>query len=162
MARPPKYQFDKSFFDDIDNDEKAYWLGFVAADGCVTERSLIVTLSSRDLGHLGALKAALKADYPIKTKPNPQGGESATLCVNSTEFVAKLGHHNIVPRKTFIFAMPRMRADLVGSFVRGVFDGDGCVHRGISRSGNPFYVVQIAGTLMLMEQIQQHWHYQRN
>ena len=36
MARPRKYNFNQDYFENIDTDEKAYWLGFFFADGCIT------------------------------------------------------------------------------------------------------------------------------
>lgn len=35
---PRKYTFNEEIFDIIDNEEKAYWLGFLAADGYVDKQ----------------------------------------------------------------------------------------------------------------------------
>lgn len=32
-----KYSFNASYFNTIDTPEKAYWLGFIAADGCIID-----------------------------------------------------------------------------------------------------------------------------
>ena len=49
-----KYSFDRNYFKEINTEEKAYWLGFIAADGCVSAKmnSIRVDLKSADVGHL--------------------------------------------------------------------------------------------------------------
>ena len=34
-----KHNLNKDYFKNIDNEEKAYWLGFIAADGCIYKMS---------------------------------------------------------------------------------------------------------------------------
>jgi hypothetical protein len=36
----PKYKFNENFFKDIDTENKAYWLGFLYADGCILDMKL--------------------------------------------------------------------------------------------------------------------------
>lgn len=67
-ARRSQYQLNEAFFEQIDNEEKAYWLGFIAADGCVSLRDgykLRIKLQYKDRGHLEKLLSALDADYKI-------------------------------------------------------------------------------------------------
>ena len=51
-----KYKLNEHCFDEIDTEEKAYWLGFIAADGCVYKNSnawrLQINLKSSDKHHL--------------------------------------------------------------------------------------------------------------
>ena len=47
-----KYDLDESFFDKIDNEVKAYWLGFLTADGGVVNHQIILSLSSKDEVHI--------------------------------------------------------------------------------------------------------------
>ena len=56
------------YFERIDTQEKAYWLGFISADGCVVATPqypegshLSCPARRRDKGHLVKLKAALGA-----------------------------------------------------------------------------------------------------
>lgn len=39
-----KYIQNDSYFEKIDNENKAYWLGFLYADGCVSEKSKKIKL----------------------------------------------------------------------------------------------------------------------
>src|SRR5581483_4155416 len=65
------YTFDDQFFNVIDTETKAYWLGFITADGCVRtdhyNHQLKVKLKDSDASHLEKLKAALAADHPVKS-----------------------------------------------------------------------------------------------
>ena len=69
-----KYNVNHDFFESIDTEEKAYWLGFIGADGCVSERynykgnkcsTLYVCLQEQDEAVLVALKHHLNAENPI-------------------------------------------------------------------------------------------------
>lgn len=60
------YSSDNHFFDVIDSEIKAYWLGFIAADGNIHEGALQVVLSSKDHDHLIKLKEALRSTHPIR------------------------------------------------------------------------------------------------
>lgn len=61
-----RYTCDDSFFSVIDSEEQAYWLGFLAANGCVQGNRLQVCLSSRDRQHLVHLASCLRTNAPIK------------------------------------------------------------------------------------------------
>ena len=41
-----------SIFSKIDSEEKAYWLGFLAADGCISGNYIVITLQGKDIEHL--------------------------------------------------------------------------------------------------------------
>jgi len=56
-----KYNLDESFFTRIDNEEKAYWLGFFAGDGAITdENRLRLKLATKDKAHLKKFKEIVK------------------------------------------------------------------------------------------------------
>ena len=60
-----KYNFDENFFDKIDTEEKAYWLGFIYADGAIFKRTLSIRLSTKDIHHLEKFKKILNTDAAI-------------------------------------------------------------------------------------------------
>lgn len=58
-----KYQVDHGYFNTIDSEEKAYWLGFLYADGYVSKRAkqklVGCALQKSDSPHLDKLKQSL-------------------------------------------------------------------------------------------------------
>lgn len=62
-----KYNFNEHYFDIIDCQEKAYWLGFFAADGYnhVDKGCIEVRLHKQDKEILEKFKSCIKADNPI-------------------------------------------------------------------------------------------------
>lgn len=69
-----KHKLNKSYFASIDSEEKAYWLGFLMADGCVYKGSsknsyrLQINLSFNDRDCLEKLNESIESDYDIKDK----------------------------------------------------------------------------------------------
>lgn len=51
-----KLPVDSNFFHEINTEEKAYWLGFMYADGYVTNRTMGIKLQESDSSHLEMLK----------------------------------------------------------------------------------------------------------
>lgn len=121
-----KNKLDVNIFKDIDTQEKAYWLGFFAADGCVYESSkslyFQINLSLDDIDHLRKLKEFLNTTYEVTQK-----NRVCTLQFSSKRFCENLIANSITPRKTKTYKMPTLRKDLVRHFIRGYFDGDGCI-----------------------------------
>lgn len=66
-----KYTNDSYVFDKIDTEEKAYWLGFLYADGCIIDTynnlKLSLALSIKDIEHLRKFQRFLKTNNPIHT-----------------------------------------------------------------------------------------------
>ena len=136
-----RHHLNQNFFEKIDTEKKAYWLGFLYADGCVTysEKScnspnrLSINLSSKDRCILELFQNDLESDYPIvdyipngKTYGNTM---MSKLYINSTKLCKDLIKHGCVPNKTKCLQMPYGSLDekLYPHFLRGVFDGDGCI-----------------------------------
>jgi len=123
------------FFDRIDAPEKAYWLGFLSADGCMVatpehpEGSHIsVRLALRDKGHLVKLKEALKATAGVHEGLSNGFGipkRSANLNVGSRRLVEALLALGMGPRKSATQEPWGGPADLMPHYWRGLFDGDG-------------------------------------
>lgn len=62
-----KAQFNEYVFDNIDTEEKAYWLGFIYADGCISDNgSLEIGLIDKE--HLEKFRKFLSSKNPIRTK----------------------------------------------------------------------------------------------
>lgn len=62
-----KYDVNIHFFDIIDNEYKAYILGFILADGHISKQgNLMITLQSKDIDILDKINKAMESNYPIR------------------------------------------------------------------------------------------------
>lgn len=123
-----KYSLDQHFFDEIDTPVKAYWLGFVAGDGCIADRALVVGLAAKDASHLRSLAADLRATNPVRMDMATVNGKSyprAKLVLHSWRLVEALAHHGILPRKSADLQPWDGPADLMPHYWRGLVDADG-------------------------------------
>lgn len=121
-----------TFFDAIDTEEKAYWMGFIMADGNIYHKDgtdlyiLQIGLKKADEGHLIKLKASLNSSHPIYTSKE----NLVTLMIHSKRLCKVLIKHGVVPRKSYEELLPpQMPSELLRHFFRGYFDGDGSLHK---------------------------------
>lgn len=133
-ARQRVYDVVDDFFSVIDTDEKAYWLGFIAADGCVFNRGqcfqLAVSLQRRDEPHLFKLRSVLAPDSPIHDRISKNQGfakdsPQSVLRVTSKAMFHDLVRQGIGPRKSLIMKRWMGPATLQPAYYRGLLDGDG-------------------------------------
>lgn len=122
----------KDYFNNIDTEEKAYWLGFLCADGSIlwsnnrnTHKHLVLDLSSKDKEHLCKFATIFGVqinDYcHIHDKYN-KVYYSSKVNVCGLE-IERLENYMENPE---IF-LESSDSDLIRHFVRGYFDGNGCV-----------------------------------
>lgn len=130
-----KYHFEEDIFENIDTKEKAYWLGFLYADGNVSEykNDIEVGLAEKDSEHLKKLKSFLRSDAPIKEKKKKTKEKTYigyTLTVTSQKTKKDLIDKGCHPRKSLSLIFPnknQVPEELMPDFIRGYFDGDGSV-----------------------------------
>lgn len=129
-----KVRCDETVFDSIDSEEKAYWLGFLYADGNIssTGNRLEVRLSIKDLEHLEKFRAFLKLTTEIRTGIC-DGFGYCHLFIRNKHMWNTLDNLGCHPRKSLILTFPPLdifngdKKTLVLSFIRGYVDGDGCL-----------------------------------
>lgn len=132
ILREKRYcKLDQSFFERIDSEEKAYWLGFLFADGNVVLQpspALQLCLSTADEEHFRKFISMIKSEYKVSIhnykRPVIQTRISNKKIVDD---LIKLG---CVPQKTFNLTFPTLPEELIRHFIRGYFDGDGCIYNG--------------------------------
>lgn len=124
------YDINKDYFKIVDCERKAYWLGLLMADGCVsnTDKKYSIRLALKDPD--GYLPYLLSVDLNSKRKLC-YSKTKKMLCANFNckEMFFDLNKLNIVPNKTGKEAMPQIPENLIRHFVRGFFDGDGTIYR---------------------------------
>lgn len=119
-----KYQYNDDFFENIDNEEKAYWLGFIMADGYTLhtkkQKRLRIALGLKDENHLNKFLFSIDSNIDIK-----YDGKNPYVDVNSTKMCDDLSKLGIVPNKSNNEIVPEISENLLSHFIRGLFDGDG-------------------------------------
>jgi hypothetical protein len=105
----------------------AYILGYLFADGSVTEAGVTADATESDKGILEFIKAETNSVLSIKTYAGTNG--TKTYCrihLNSKVIRNKLVELGMKPSKTYLDdPYPNVPEELNGHFVRGFFDGDG-------------------------------------
>ena len=116
------------YFDIINSDAKAYLLGFIAADGCITKSrnsiGLTITIHKKDKIVLDKLKEELCSENPIKELKRDNLVRFVLYNKELTESLAKVG---IYERKSLSMdnIIKNIPEEYRSSFIRGYFDGDG-------------------------------------
>jgi len=123
-----KYNINHNYFNVIDTTEKAYWLGFLYADGCITDKNdVILELSNVDVNHIYKFLNSIESDHPIK---NPKNRNSSRVTIRSKQLASDLIRMGCTPRKSLTLEYPEwLDTSLDKHFIRGYFDGDGCISR---------------------------------
>lgn len=146
-----KYDFNRNTFKRIDTEEKAYWLGFLLADGCIIENSnkgknsnnkiyknITLRLGDKDKEHVFKFARFLgynESDLSSVIKPCYGGAyDRHNLCwvidVCDTEMCNDLEKYNIFPRKSLRETPYHFEEEnLILSYIRGIIDGDGWISR---------------------------------
>lgn len=139
-SRPCKlYSINENYFDVIDTHEKAYFIGYIMADGCVTWNrpktkisKLHLSIINPDREVLERFNEATESSYPIKVfkpkekKDGVSRSDNARMTVSNINFVTKLTKYGIEPNKSLTHSFfQNIPEEFIGSAILGYFDGDG-------------------------------------
>lgn len=127
-----KYYINHSFFNkDNLNENSAYVLGLIASDGGVDkkENRVFIELKSDDREILEKVNAALENERPVKTYPREGRNNTSLLYFYSKQIKQDLAYFDIIPNKTYnvVNFAKNIPEEYFLDFVRGFFDGDGCI-----------------------------------
>lgn len=152
-----KYYADYNKFEKIDSAEKAYWLGFLAADGCNYSRqenaSIIINIHQKDIEHLKKFKSFMQTNAEIKEFIQTSGYSNNTpmckIVLNSKKMSEDLINLGVVPRKSLILQPPKISKEYYLPFILGYFDGDGSIFK----TKQNLYGINIEGTKEILNWI---------
>lgn len=129
---------DENYFKNIDTNEKAYILGLLYSDGYINKNGFGITLHEKDKEILEKISNIIYGKIVLRYR---EGKETTHL--NDKKFFSKpqyrleivsnimkndLIAHGCVKNKTFKIRLPKLNnIELYKSFIRGYFDGDGCL-----------------------------------
>lgn len=129
--------FNDTYFDEINKKEKAYFLGLIYADGYISnECELGISLIYTDRRILDLLNQELGGVHIVKERKRNTSfngydyiTHSADFRVYSKPIYDGLTKNGISARKTNSNIYPKIDGEFIQHFIRGYFDGDGCVYK---------------------------------
>ena len=152
-----------NYFKEIDTQDKAYFLGFIYADGNLHRNSLKITIRDTDVDVLEKLKLYMKSNHPIYKKPLfDWNGEVllkedgiVEIIITHTSMPGILNRHGVFPNKTHtISSLPTTVPDnLMSHFIRGYIDGDGSFGKYKHNDGYYRSSLSIVGTSDFLESL---------
>ena len=124
-----KYSVNEDFFTNIDSEEKAYFLGLLVSDGNVYGNQTTLGLQAQDGYILELFKLAINYSGIVYFKKRSKERYKDTSCItiSSKKLTQDLSKYGVVPCKSSITVFPDIPENLHRHFIRGVFDGDGCI-----------------------------------
>lgn len=174
------YKANFNYFDVINTPNKAYWLGFLFADGYIAKRirktnagnerieyNLKFSVKDSDDEILIKLVKDLESNYPIHyydVKSSLGDMREARLFITNKYMVEKLyNEYGIVPNRTSIQKIvEHLPENLYRYFILGLFDGDGSfsfyyiyeTHRKmLLRFGGSEEVLRFVESILIKEQL---------
>ncbi|TSC91228.1 MAG: intein homing endonuclease-related protein [Parcubacteria group bacterium Licking1014_17] len=115
----------------------AYVLGYIFADGAVYKNprgSWFLEFTSTDKEIIENIRKLLKSEHKIskyeKNRLNSNWKNRYRLQIGGKEIIAKLSNFGIKQNKSLSVKFPSVPAKYMSHFVRGYFDGDGCISFG--------------------------------
>ncbi len=123
-----------NYFENIDTKEKAYWLGFLYADGCVSNRrnTISLNLKKEDEYMLRNFANTIGTDNAISHSKKMVDGkefDQSHFSIRDAKMKADLMKWGCVPNKTYEeIEIPHIPDNLMWHFIRGVVDGDGSIN----------------------------------
>lgn len=131
-----KYYLNETFFDNIDTQDKAYILGFFYADGCnyMPKQTVSMSLQEEDYDILERIRNTIGSERPLEfidysNKHNfgYNYENQWRLLLFSKHICDSLNAIGMTPAKSLILEFPNIDPSLYRHFIRGYFDGDGCI-----------------------------------
>lgn len=147
------------FFQEINNETKAYFLGLLISDGNVfkdntgRQASISITLNLKDEYMLEKFKEVLQAN----TSVSRDGRGCGQIAVRSNIMAEELAKYGVAPRKSYDTYLPQISNEMMPHLIRGIFDGDGSIMAKSSLNNDKhnrfLHSISFCGTHRLMEDI---------
>lgn len=118
-----------------------------------TRRYLQISLSAQDKEHIQKFLNSIESNHGIKSYKTKDGVEYSRVIIEDDNLFYDLISHGLTPRKTFTCTFPDIPEHLSIPFIRGYFDGDGCISSHLSKYGTPEFEFNITGTKEMLAEI---------
>lgn len=159
--------FISNYFESIDTEAKAYFLGFILTDGNIfypqnnREALVSITQNESDKYILDIFKNEVKTNRNISF----DGRGACYIAVSSNKMAMDLSKYGIVPNKSLIKQLSFIDPLLMRHYIRGIFDGDGNITSSITlgeKGARHRHKISFCGPYIMMEQIKQYISYALN
>lgn len=135
-----RLELDINYFKDIDSPKKAYWLGFICADGTINKNGSKLGIMVKDKEICEKIKKDIKSGHKIShvsSLDKRTNKEYSEYCIQITNaiFVSHIVNLGITNDKSNTLLFPNIKEEFYPYFIAGLFDGDGCIctkHTGYS------------------------------
>lgn len=158
------YTFNESYFDIIDNADKAYLLGFICTDGCLYKREghqgqLSISVKDCDISIIEHFKSSLQSNHPTKSQIDARRKTTtmATVVFVSDYLFNSLVKLGLNTQKTYTIdyteILQSIPSEFWPAFYLGLFDGDGNIDYpkdGTISRGH----VRLSGPIKQLQQLQ--------
>jgi intein-encoded DNA endonuclease-like protein len=152
-----KYSLNQHFFDEINNEETAYFFGLLYSDGCNCDNnSIVIRLIEEDKYLLEKLTTLIQPTKPIghgkSSNYTKNWNDVYSMCICSEHMSKILESYGMVQRKSLIKKFPEViknsSEEIQRHFIRGYFDGNGSI---MSNKNNIKYSkIEIASTYEML------------
>lgn len=146
-----KYPIDEKVFDDVQNPETCYMLGFLYADGCNFPEQNTILLTQNIVNQ--SIIEYFQRNLFGTTRPlqKRHQGKQVCLVITNKKISEKATELGIVKGKTKILTFPQwLPINMRSHFIRGYFDGDGNIYYNIKRG----LKWSLAGTEEFLSEVQ--------
>ena len=155
-----KYYRNSNVFEKIDTEEKAYWLGFLYADGYVDpERGeIILGLADKDKEHIDKFRLFLETNAPYKDKINNQKKPYRFFRLYDKKLCEDLEKQGLYRKKSLTLE-PKMIIpnEFLIAWSRGLFDGDGSIFPQKNSKNSIRYRIDLMGTEPVLNYVMNLW-----
>lgn len=120
-----RIEYNENYFEKIDKPEKAYFLGLIFSDGCIEvekRKRLTIKLHKKDVEILEKFKKS------IEFEGNVWFSKKRNMCeisLSGNKLIEDLLKYGLIQNKTKNLKYPEIDHEI--DFIRGYFDGDGCI-----------------------------------
>lgn len=125
----------------INRDEVApqyfwYFIGYLATDGNLSKDGRHINITSKDRGHLIAIKKLLHLRCKVgwKTRGGSKEKNYSQIQIGDVKFYKYLLDIGITPKKSLTLGEIAIDRRYFSDFLRGVTDGDGCINTWVHRT----------------------------
>lgn len=132
--RKNRYTLNEHFFDSIDNELKAYLLGYLFADGFVGDEeynNIVFSQKKDDMEAVELFKESIEYTGELRIfepgKASFKNSQDHAVVNFSSEYMAnKLRNYGLSKKESYK-SLPKIDNNLLRHFIRGFFDGDGSI-----------------------------------